>query len=208
MKKIMLFALAACFLFTYRGNAMSNSELTVIHPLPDITMDNLSDAILSISLEEEDVYVDDTGIMQMEVKIYSYDKYDMVDIARMEVGDILVTSAGEVELVSIEQQEDGSISINGGLLEEGFELVTDDCGIFYERGFNDAKNWYEIGEAVIRVSADFEYHDHSDLEQEETVYYAGSFLVGEVTDYDFTPYNTTIRVEDDQIVEMHRVYVP
>ena len=28
------------------------------------------------------------------------------------------------------------------------------------------------------------------------------------TDYYFTPYNTTIRVENGQIMEMYRVYTP
>ena len=180
----------------------------VIYPLSDTTMENLTDAILSVSLEEGGGYVDDSGIMQMDVKIYSYDRYDMVDIAMLKAGDILVTNAGEVEVVSLAHGENGSVLINGGLYENGFDLVTDDSGLYYECGYNDSRNWYEIGEATIRVSVDFEYHDTSDLELGDVVYFPGSFLIGEVTDYNFTPYNTTIRVENGQIVEMHRVYTP
>ena len=80
-----------------------------IYPLPDTTMDNLSDTILSISLEEGEAYVDDTGKMQMDVTIYSYDKYDMVDISMLKVGDILVTHAGEVEITALERKETGTI---------------------------------------------------------------------------------------------------
>lgn len=181
---------------------------TKIYPLPDTTMDDLSNATLAISLEEGDAYVDDTGKMQMDIKIYSYDKYDFVDISMLEVGDILVTHTGEVKLESINRNDDGSISINGGLGNGGFDLISDIGGCFYECGFNDAKNWYEVGEATIRVSVDFEFHDASDMEKGEVLYYPGSFLIGEVTNYDFTPYNTTIRVEDSQIVEMYRVYLP
>ena len=61
------------------------------------------------------------------------------------------------------------------------------------------KNWYEIGEATIRVSVDFRGIDNADLEQGEVIIYPGDFLIGAVTNYDFTPYNTTIRVEDGQI---------
>ena len=50
-------------------------ETHTITPLPDTTMENLSDAILSISLDEGDAYVDDQGRMQMDLKIYTYDKY-------------------------------------------------------------------------------------------------------------------------------------
>ena len=57
-------------------------------------------------------------------------------------------------------------------------------------------------------STDFVYHDTSDLDMGEILYYPGSFLIGEVTDYHFTPGNTTIRVENGQIMEMHRIYTP
>ena len=179
-----------------------------ISPLPDNTMENLTDAILSVSLEEGDAYVDDKGRMQMELKIYTYDKYDMVDIARLQPGDVLVRHSGEVEVISKEQGETGTVYINGGLENGGFDLVTDDCGIFYEAGPNDAKSWYEIGEATIRVSADFRGVDNADPEQAGLVLYPGDFLIGAVTNYNFTPYNTTVRVADGQIVEMERVYIP
>ena len=183
-------------------------DVRTISPLPDTTMENLTDAILSVSLEEGNAYVDDNGRMQMDLKIYTYDKYDMVDIADLKVGDTVVRHSGEVKVVSIEQDETGTIYINGGLDNGGFNLVTDDCGVFYEMGFSDTKSWYPIGEATIRVSVDFKGIDHGDPEQGEIIIYPGDFLIGAVTNYDFTPYNTTIRVEDGQIIEMNRVYTP
>ena len=85
---------------------------------------------------------------------------------------------------------------------------TDDSGVYFETGFDDVRSWYEVGEATIRVSADFEGIDNADPEQGEVVLYPGSFLVGEIENYNFTPYNTTVRVEGGQIVEMNRVFVP
>ena len=180
----------------------------IIVPLPDTTMENLTDAILSVSLAEGDAYVDDTGKMQMDLKIYSYDQYDMVDIANLKVGDTLIRHSGEVEVISLEQNESGRIFINGGLDNGGFELVTDEHGIFYEMGYNDHKNWYQVGAATIRVSADFKGLDSADLEQGEVIIYPGDFLIGSVTNYDFTPYNTTIRTENGQIVEINRRFIP
>ena len=183
-------------------------EGRTIMPLPDTTMDNLTDAILSISLEEGKAYVDDNGRMQMDLTIYSYDQYDMVDIANLKVGDTLVRHDGEVKVASKEQHEAGTIYINGGLDNGGFNLITDDCGTFYEMGFNDTKNWYPVGEATIRVSADFKGIDRADLELGEVIIYPGDFLIGAVTNYDFTPYNTTIRTENGQIVEINRRFIP
>ena len=178
MKKMTLLILALCLVLTGCGkkeeapaastqtpgketvetapaaSAEQADPAAVINPLPDGTMDNLTDAILAVSLEEGGAYVDDTGKMQMDVKIYTYDKYDMVDISLLKVGDIIVTHAGEVEVTSMEQTAAG-ILINGGLEEGGFDLVTDDSGIYFETGFNDAKNWYEVGAATIRVSDEF-----------------------------------------------------
>ena len=69
----------------------------------------------------------------------------MVDIANLKVGDTVVRHSGEVKVISKEKNEAGTISINGGLENGGFDLVTDDGGVFYETGFNDVKNWCEIG---------------------------------------------------------------
>ena len=218
MKKMILLLAAVCLLISGCGKqdtakseppqGTPETPAVTVNPLPDTTMENLTDAILSVSLEEGDAYVDDTGIMQMDVKIYTYDKYDMVDIAALKEGDIIVTHAGEVEVTSLNRTESGLIFVNGGQEEGGFDLFTDDSGVYYEVGFNDAKNWYEVGEATIRVSVDFEGVDSADPEQGDVVLYPGSFLVNEVTDYNFTPYNTTIRVEGGEIMELNRVFMP
>ena len=101
-----------------------------VYPLPDTTMENLTDAILSVSLEEGDAYVDDTGKMQMDLKIYSYDKYDMVDVATLKVGDIIFGHSGKLTVTSIEQNDAGVIIINGGLGAGGMDLVTDELGLY------------------------------------------------------------------------------
>ena len=219
IKKLIVLSMALCLLLVGCVNAkadsidqvapvVSDTAALTIMPLPDTTMENLTDAILSVSLAEGDAYVDDQGIMQMDLKIYSYDKYDMIDVANLKVGDTIVRHSGAVEVTSIARNDAGAVSINGGLDADGFQLVTDDDGVFYEMGFNDAKNWFKVGEATIRVSADFEGIDAADLELGEVVLYPGDFLVGAVTNYDFTPYNTTIRIADGQIVEMTRSYTP
>ena len=184
------------------------ADTHTISPLPDTTMENLADAILSISLDEGNTYVDEDGHTQMELQIYAYDKYDMVDIAGLKVGDTLVRYSGEVEVLSVERNEAGRIYINGGLENGGFDLTTDDSGIFYEIGFNDIKNWYQVGVATIRVSVDFVGVDRADLDLGEVTIHPEDFLTGAVTNYDFSPYNTTVRVENGLIVEMNREFTP
>ena len=216
MKNLMLGLLAICFILTgcddinaaSKETETTSADASKIHPLPDTTMDNLSDAVLSVSLDEGDAYVDNTGKMQMDLTIYSYDKFDMVDVSMLKVGDILVTHTGEVEITDLEREDNGTILINGGLNENGMDLITEESGYFYECSYNDTKNWYKLGEATIQMSSDFIYHDTFDLDKGQVLYYPSDFLVGEITDYQFTPDNTTVRVENGQIVEMNRRYIP
>ena len=49
--------------------------------------------------------------MQMNLKIYTYDKYDMVDISILKVGDTIVRHSGEVKVISKEKNETGTLSI-------------------------------------------------------------------------------------------------
>ena len=210
MKRIAALLMALCLLLVGCAASSADDAATgkTIVPLADTTMDNLDDAILAISLEKGDVYVDDEGILQMDAKLYSYDLYDMVDIATLEVGDTIVGYAGGVEVTSLERNEAGSVFINGGLEAGGFDLVTDDSGVYYEIGYNDAKNWYEVGAATLRVSADFEGIDNADPDAGEIVFYPGDLLNDAIENFYFTPHNTTIRTEGGQVVEMTRRYVP
>ena len=213
MKKLLLMTLMLCLLLAGCGNlsqdaTAGNEQSATISPRPNATMENLTDATLAVSFAEGDVYVDDTGKLQMKVKIYTYDLYDAVDIAQLKVGDTIIHLADEVKVTSIERSQSGLIFVNGGLENGGFDLIAGDGGVFYECGFNDAKNWYEAGAETIRVSADFMGYDNKNPEVGEVIIYPGDFLIAGVVEYDFTPYNTTIRTEAGQIVELIRSFVP
>ena len=181
-------------------------EPTVISPLPStIDMTALDNCTLAVSFEEGDAYVDDTGKMQLKVTVYDYELFDMVDIANLKEGDTIVIQGNEVVVETMETLESGLLFINGGMEEGGYDLWHDESGVYFEHGFNDAKAYQPIGEATIRVSVDFEGTNESG----EVIYYPGSFLTdyhGVV--YDFTPYNTTIVVEDGQVLHMTHIFTP
>lgn len=220
MKKQLLFLLALLCLVTgcaaqkLPASSPSLPETTagpaVIMPLP-VTLDpeDLDNCSVSISLQEGDAYVDDTGIMRMRVTVYTYDLYDMVDISRLEVGSILLLQQKEVHITALERAPSGNIVINGGLDVGGYELRTDDNTVFYETGYSDVKSWYPLGEAVLQVSPDFTYTDRSDPDRPPICYYPGDFLIpGTGIDYYFTPQNTTITIENGSILAMERLYTP
>ena len=182
---------------------------TIISPLPvTIDINKLDNCTVAISLEQGDAYVDDTGAVQMDVTVYTYDLYDMVDIASLKEGDVIVIREQEVKITALERNEKGLL-INGGLDNGGYEFGTDDTTVWYECGYNDAKSYYELGEVTIRVSADMNFYDSSDLDKGEVMYYPGDFLTDKAgIVYHFVPGNTSIVIEDGMIIEMYRSYMP
>ena len=186
------------------------TEGTKIVPLPTtIDMNALDNCTLAVSFEEGDAYVDDTGAMQLDVTVYTYDLYDMVDISNLKEGDIIVVQGNEVVVETLETLQSGLVFINGGMENGGYDLWHGDSGVYFEHGYNDVKSYYALGEATIRVSADFEFVDSSDLDKGEVTYYPGDFLTSDAgIVYSFTPNNTSIVVEDGQIIQMTRIFTP
>ena len=189
-----------------------NSEdiAKVINPLPEtVDVNALDNCTVAISLEKGDAYVDDSGKMVMEVTIYSYELYDMVDIASLEVNDIIVRRNEEIKVTDIERLELGLVRINGGEENNGFDLASADSTVYYEVGMNDAKAYYAVGEATLAVSDEFKYLDESDVEFEATTYFPGDFLTEEAgIEYNFIPNNTRIVIENGVVVNMTKVYMP
>ena len=195
---------------TTQEESTTAQEGNIIFPLPvTIDMEQLDNCTIAVSFEEGDAYVDDTGIMRLDATVYTYDLYDMVDISLLEEGDIIVIRNQEVEVATLERTEHGLVIINGGEENGGYDLYTDDSGVYYEMGFNDTKAYYPLGEATIRVSVDFKFYDNSDMEAGEKMFYPGDFLIDDAgIRYDFTANNTTIVIEDGQIIQMNRIYTP
>lgn len=215
MRKIILLIMLLCVFFTacnFNGGQDGDKDVTATKIMPlssTVDLNNLTDCTVAVSLNKGDVYVDDAGIMQMKATVYDYELYDMVDISQLEEGDIIVIGKKDVLISSLERNNSGALIINGGLDQGGHELVTDESGVFYETGYNDAKSYYPVGETTIRVSTDFEYSDKSILDEEEKRYYPGDFLVEDSgIDYSFNPHNTSIVISNGQVISMNRVYVP
>lgn len=180
-----------------------------ITPLPEtLDINNLDDCTVAVSLEEGDAYVDDSGKMVMDLKVYSYEVYDMVDISALGKNDIILRRGEKVKVTELERLDSGLVRINGGEENGGFDLISHDSTVYYENGMNDAKAYYELGEITLPVSADFEYIDSSDLDAGEKKYFPGDFLTDADIEYYFFPRNTSVVIADGHIVKMNRCYVP
>ena len=185
-------------------------DFKIILPLPEtIDINALDNCTVAVSLEKGDAYVNDEGKMMMDLTVYTYALYDMVDIATLAENDIIVRKGEEVTVKEIERLDTGLININGGEENGGFSLISSDSTVYYEIGMSDVKAYYAIGEVSIPVSTEFIYTDASDLDAEAIEYYPGDFLLEEeIFDYNFNPNNTSVVVENGKIVAMKKVYTP
>lgn len=182
---------------------------TVIRPLPDTTMDALENSIVNISFEQNGFYRDEAGNVYLQMQIYSYDKFDMVDISAMKVGDIILISGEELIVNSVERNDQGTVFINGGLDEGGLDMITDDGGIYFSHGYSDMKSWNLVGEANCPVSDDFVFTDSVNLDLGKVIYGAEDLLNSiPAPEYGYQPQNTTVRIENGQVVTMERIYTP
>ena len=181
-----------------------------ISPLPvTIDMNNLTDCTVAVSFEKGGIFVDDTGVMRLKVKVYTYDLYDMVDIATLTPGDTIILRGEEVLITDLVRSDSGAVQINGGLDMGGYELVTNENTVYFETGYSDAKTYFELGEATLPVSGDFIFTDKMDLDKGAVTYYPGDFLAEEAgIIYGFTPHNTSIVIKDGQVIAMERIYTP
>ena len=185
-------------------------NVNIISPLPEtLDINALDNCTVAISLEKGGAYVNDSGKMVMDVTVYSYELYDIVDIASLKENDVILRKNEEVKVTEIERLETGLVRINGGEENGGFDLVSNDSTVYYESGMNDIKAYYELGNVTLPVSDEFEYVDESDLDVDAKKYFAEDFLKDDSgIEYNFSPNNTSIVIENGTIIKMNKTYMP
>ncbi len=195
---------------TQTKNKNEDVGTNVIKPLPEtLDISALDNSTVAVSLGKGDTKLSDSGKMVMDVTVYSYELYDMVDIASIKENDVIVRKNEEVTITEVERLDSGLVRINGGEENGGFDLVSNDSTVYYETGMNDIKAYYEIGKVTLPVSDEFEYIDESNPDAEAKIYYSGDFLTDDFEiEYSFTPNNTSIVIENGTIIKMNKVYMP
>ena len=178
-----------------------------IEPLAEsLDLNALTDATVAASFGAEDISEKD-GKTEITLTVYDYDLYDMVDIAQLAVGDTIVVD-GKDMVVASREDKDGFVTINGGLEQGGVNLTSDDSGVYYAVGMDDAKSYHELGKITVPVAEGFVLTDNADPEHPDETYAASDLakLAGEGVG--FTAGNTLATIEHGELTVLARSYTP
>ena len=182
-------------------------EAKRIEPLPEtLDVNALTDATVAASFGAEDISEKD-GKTEIALTVYDYDVYDMVDISQLAVGDTIVVD-GKDMVVASREDKDGFVTINGGAEQGGVDLTSDDSGVYYAVGLDDAKSYHELGKITVPVADGFVLTDNADPEHPDEIYAASDLakLAGESVG--FTANNTLATIEHGELTVLARSYTP
>ena len=185
----------------------SAQEAKRVEPLPEtLDVNALTDATVAASFSAEDISEKD-GKTQITLTVYDYDVYDMVDVAQLAVGDTIVVD-GKDMVVTSREDKDGFVTINGGLEQGGVDLTSDDSGVYYAVGMDDAKSYHELGKITVPVAEGFALTDNSDLEHPDETYAASDLAKLAASEPGFTANNTLATIEHGELTVLARSYTP
>lgn len=162
-------------------------------------------------------YIDKGGISEADgaitawTEIYTEDSYDIVDINRMEEGDVIYINGQLLPVDSIEKTNMGIININGGVENLGSAVIADDeSNCFVYVGLDMERSYTYHGVTTLGISDSVKLIDGRDpMESKEYVGSEAISVLKEILEeYPLNCYNCSILVEDGAIVEINRKFTP
>ena len=182
-------------------------EAKRVEPMPEsLDPQALTDATVAVSFGADDISETD-GKTELTLTVYDYDIYDMVDIAQLAVGDTIVVD-GKDMVVTSREDENGFVTINGGLEQGGVDLTSDDSGVYYAVGLDDTKSYHELGKVTVPVAEGFVLTDNADPEYPDETYAAANLAELAASEPGFTANNTLATIEHGELTVLARSYTP
>ena len=148
---------------------------------------------------------EDGGQLVIDLTVCTYDLYDAVDISMLAAGDTLVVKGEDIPVTAV-AEENGGVTVNGGLENGGIDLTSAGGGTFRVLLENDAPDLYEAGTITLPVGQDCVLTDDSDPEAPGRTLYAGDLLG--LVDEVFSPQATTVETAGGTVTAIHRDYMP
>ena len=92
--------------------------------------------------------------------------------------------------------------------EGGVDLTSDDSGVYYAVGLDDAKSYHELGRITVPVAEGFVLTDNADPEHPDETYAASDLAKLAASEPGFTANNTLATIEHGELTVLARSYTP
>ena len=147
----------------------------------------------------------------LTMKVFTEDLYDAVEVSLLEPGDTLIFD-GEKIVVETVEDEDGLLSVNGGLEEGGAWLQAWEGGTYRACQWDDHSLYSELGTVELPLSEDFMIVDCGENPEDPSdTLTTGQKLYLETLESwrrEFSPLNTKVVVENGIITAIIRRWIP
>lgn len=220
MKKLLILTAALCLLGltacgtqTDEGQQTDDQQQTTAQRVEPMggTLDpnDLTNATAAVTFTADGVHTD-TDPATIDVAIYDYDLYDVVEVANLAEGDTVVVDGKDIVVTSVEMSSENYVTVNGGVEEGGVVFAPGEGGTYYLMGMDDAKDYHQIAALILPISADVVVKDSAEDPDEanaKTLTLADvAGLAGDV--YGVSANNTHVVISDGTVTEIARTYVP
>ena len=184
-------------------------SLADVAPLPiAFDAENPDNATFHVSFNSDSLSGTNVNDVKVQFVLHEYDTYDMVDIATLKKGDTIIAKNEVVTVNSVEEEEYG-IVINRSENEDGICFVPTDSGVYYVDTASALKDYYAVSQVTLPLSPEFVYTDYYKSAENPVVLTLEQFFTEDPEiDYDFNPDNTSIVVENGQVISLTRIQLP
>lgn len=186
----------------------TSTEEICVEPIQSMyDVNDLSNSEFAASFNADDVKTQENQT-SIHLTAYDYEQFNASEIENLKVGDTLVIDQKEMKVESVEPQSDSWIQINGGLEQDGCDLYKGEDGLYYEMQL-ESKSYQPMTELDLPLTKNFVFMDSSDPDKQGQKYNTEEFLDLLKDDvYGFYPNNSTVTVENGEITQITRNFIP
>lgn len=208
MKKI-LFAVLIVFTLLSCSQQQEEQVYAVIKPLPSgIKVREIKDATVPVSFKVSSFYWPESTLT---IDVWSEDLYDAVEVSLMQAGDTLIYKGQDIIVKTIEN-ENGILTINGGIEEDGAYLKAYEGGTYRGLQLDDHSTYTHLGSTILPLAYDFRIIDCGEdfTDKYDTITMGQKLYMDSIQNVrgDFNYLNTRVMVVNGNIVEITRKWIP
>ena len=210
MKKILILAVAATLMCACNTRSSNKADThKCVSPLSaGYNPDSLTDCTVPAVFTVDNF---DWTASTLQFKVYSKDLYDAVDIQQLAQGDTLIYQGRTIVVDSVARQDNGYILVNGGIENDGADLVPFEGGTYRGIQPDDHAVYSLLGTAtlplannLVMIDCGIEPNDPVDTVRTNVKEY-----IQKLDNRDnFNELNTELLIQGGKITQINRHWIP